>query len=255
MDGAVSTIWLDRPAQRNALGLAGWTEIRAAVAAIEARSECVVAVLRGGGNFGAGADISEFPAMIADAGLAERYAAAMEAAMASIEGAAKPVIAAIEGLCIGACVALALACDIRLASAAARFAVTPAKLGLAYPYGDIRRLIDAVGPGRAKLLLMTGDRIDAAEALHMQLVDRVAEPDGFEAALATLVATIGGNSQWTVRRSKTAVAHILAERRDPAAAHGFGFADGIGGEDFQEGLAAFFGKRPPRLRLSLSRAG
>ncbi|HYE49685.1 MAG TPA: enoyl-CoA hydratase-related protein, partial [Azospirillaceae bacterium] len=165
---------LNQPARRNALSLEMWRLIPARLAEAAADSAIRVLVVQGaGGTFAAGADISEFGTVYATREDAAAYAADMAAALDGLAGFAKPTLALIEGACVGAGLGVALACDLRFAAADARLGVTPAKLGLVYPLGDTRRLVQAVGPSHAKDLLFTGRLVDAAEALSMGLLNRV----------------------------------------------------------------------------------
>ncbi|GGE75771.1 enoyl-CoA hydratase/isomerase family protein [Sphingomonas prati] len=174
VEGAVASVTLDRPAARNAVPVAVWDTLADAVRHAAGRAAVVLLRSAVPGVFCAGADLTEFPPMMADAALPPVFRAAMARATDAIAQAAVPVIAVIDGGCFGAGVALALACDMRIAGAGASFAVPPARLGIGYPQGDIDRLRTLVGPGQAARLLLTGDRIDAAEAARIGLVEIVA---------------------------------------------------------------------------------
>lgn len=244
----ITTIRLDRPRQKNAIALAGWQAIPAHIACAEADPDCRVIVLRGAdGNFGAGADIAEFAHVLATPDQTLAYFAAMESAMQAFEHARKPVVAVVEGLCIGACVALSLACDIRIVSTDAIFAVTPARLGIAYPYGDVRRLLDALGPGRTKSLLFSGRRIDAHQAEIFGLVDHLVPAATFEADLAPLLHSITTASLWTITASKQAVRALLDGQSAASAGYPEHLATTVTGPDFIEGTTAFREKRAPRF--------
>lgn len=253
--GAVATIAFNRPEKRNALARATWLSLPGKIEVAAARIETRLIVLRGaGGNFAAGADIGEFDDVFADPAAASTYLAEMSAATAAIEAVPLPVIALIEGLCIGAGVAVALACDLRLAAADARFAVTPAKLGLAYSLADTGRLVAAVGASAARNLLFTAALIDAPEALTIGLIDAVAaaataaSPTPLDDALAERAALIVAGSSWTHARSKAMVRRILdGKGAEDDESRGW-FADAAGQPDLVEGLAAFRGRRGPQFR-------
>jgi enoyl-CoA hydratase/carnithine racemase len=245
-DGAVATLLLDQPAKRNAMTRAMWRALPALVA--EAARDDATALLRlegAGGHFCGGADIAEF---------AETYATAESTAAANTEIAAaadalacfpKPSVAVIRGACVGGGVALALACDLRFAADDARFAVTPAKLGLIYSQADTKRLMRAVGAARAKDLLFSARLVEAAEALHIGLVDEVAAPDALEMLVATRLAPVASGSRPALRAIKAMAAAIEAGALpgDPALAALF--RDAFAGADFREGYSAFLGKRAP----------
>ena len=144
----MATIVIDRQRRRNSLRLATWQRLPALITEAEGDPTVALIVIRGaGGQFGAGNDINEFSALHGDPVAAEAFGAAMAAAMQAIEAAAKPVIMAIEGVCYGAAVALALAGDLRIAADSASFAITPAKLGALYLASDLHRLVTAIGVG------------------------------------------------------------------------------------------------------------
>lgn len=244
IQGTVATIWLDGIGQRNALSKSTWEAIPVAVAKAEAALDCRMIVLRGsGGHFGAGADIKEFATVFADRAATLDYFAVMEAAMARVEAAAIPTVAAIEGSCMGACVALALSCDIRLAVASSSFAITPAKLGIAYPYGDVRRVVQAIGANRTKSLMFNGRTIAADIALNYGLVDSVV--DDLAIAIAELAGSMGTCSLWTIDATRQAISAVLAGKSAAEAGYPEVLVQAVAGADFAEGIRAFGERRPP----------
>ncbi len=233
-DDEVALLTLDRGGARNALPIAAWDAIADAAASV-AKSDTRVLVVESAmpGIFSAGADLSEFAALVADPAQRARFRLAMAHGIEALAALPIPVIAAVDGGCFGAAVALTLACDIAVAGDAAHFATTPAKLGIGYPASDVARLRARVGAGQAARMLFTGDRIDADEAARIGLVQwRVA--DAAEQA-RTMAATIGANDPDAVRLLKS----IL---RDPAAAeHDQAFEDAFGSPGFAQRLDAFLG--------------
>jgi enoyl-CoA hydratase/carnithine racemase len=247
-DGAIAWMTFNRPQQRNAISLAVWKSLPILLMQAQARPETRILILRGaGGNFGAGADIQEFDTVFSSRAATLSYAAAMAAATTAIETASVPVIAMLQGLCIGAGVAVALACDLRLASADARFAITPAKLGLLYSLNDTRRLVDAVGLSAAKDLLFTGRMIDAARAEKIGLIDEVFDDALLAPGVAERAQQIAEASPWSVAKAKAIVA-LIAEgvKTDSDSTRGW-FADAAETGDFREGLEAFRARRKPRF--------
>ena len=217
----LARLTLDRPAARNAIPAACWAELREAVAsAAEAR---LLIVAGAGGVFCAGADLSDFAAMRSDEAARIRFREDMRGALAALASLPIPTIAEISGPCYGAGVALAMACDLRVASASAVFAITPAKIGLSYPQEDVHRLVGLVGPGQAARLLYTGASIDVAEALRIGLVEFAG--DDVEA----LAATILSNESESLAALKRAIALAAAGVRSDAA-QDRGFDALIGGE-------------------------
>ena len=177
-DGEIARLTLDRPEARNAIPLAGWDELAARLKEV-AQSPARLLILSGaGGAFCAGADLKDFPALNRDAALRTRFRTSMRAALDRLAGLPIPTIARIDGACYGAGVALAMACDLRLAAPDARFAITPAKLGISYPQEDVHRLVSLVGPGQAARLLLTATSIDAAEAARIGLVELCGADEG-----------------------------------------------------------------------------
>ena len=249
LGGEVARLILARPERRNALNQAMWRALADVAAAVD-KAACVkVLIVEGsGGHFAAGADIAEFETVCATRELAGAYSAAVHDGLFAIARMAKPSIARIEGFCVGGGMALALACDIRLADEAARVAITPAKLGIVYNAFDTRLLVDAVGGSAARDLLFTGRMVDATEALRLGLVDAVHSGGGLEAAVTDKAGLLCANSQWSIRQAKRMVRRALdGQERDDAVTRGVS-VDSFTGPDFAEGRAAFMAKRAPDFR-------
>ena len=190
----------------------------------------------------AGADIGELSANAANPDWLLANQTAINRAQYELTRAAKPTIALIDGDCVGGGCGLALACDLRIASAQSRFGITPAKLGLVYPLHDTKLLFDLVGPANAKRILFTGTLIDSAEAHRIGLVDEVA--DNADALIATMTS-VSGHSQ---RESKAMIRRILdGQVADDDTTRAL-FAAAFTGPDFSEGVDAFLTKRKPQFR-------
>ncbi len=245
VDGVIGTLRLDRPGRRNAITQAMWRGIPGALAALAGAR---VVVLRGaGGHFAAGADIGEFDTVYASRDAATAYAAAMAGAMEALLGCSQPVLAAVSGNCIGGAVALTLCCDLCFADETANFAITPAKLGIAYSFADTRRLVARIGAAAARDLLFSARRIDAATALRIRLVDRAVPAGGLDAAVADYAETLAGASPASQRVAKDFVARAVAGQSAEDAATRAAYLDILKGPDFLEGRAAFGEKRKPRF--------
>ena len=244
--GSVAVVTLDRPSQRNAIHRSDWLELPRLIRQAERDDAVRLIVLRGaGGCFGAGNDISELAGLRGDPASARAYAHAMADATATVEDASKPVMAAIEGVCYGASVALALAADIRIAREGATFAVTPAKLGALYLRSDLHRLARTIGPSAARRLIFTADAVDAATALRMGLIDEVFTPGAFEARLSGMAQAVARGSGFTLRRSKAMLLDLAGVRAPAETAESLScFVEATQGGDFAEGSAAFLAKRP-----------
>lgn len=243
IEGPVARLVIDRPDKRNAFTNAMWAVVPGLVA--QAMDDPGVRVLivqaRTPGVFCAGADIAEF-GQAAATGSANNQGV-VRAAQLSLARAPKPVIALVEGDCVGGGCGLAIACDLRVAAPAARFGITPARLGIVYSLHDTKLLVDLVGPGQAKRILYTAGLIDAAEALHIGLVEIVAEEA--RATVDALAATIAANSPHSIAGAKHIVRRILDGQADDDDATLAMFADAFERPDFAEGVAAFTGKRRP----------
>jgi enoyl-CoA hydratase/carnithine racemase len=246
IEGPVATLTLNRPASRNALNVAMWRGIPDLLARVAADAAVRVVIVGGaGGDFASGADIAEFPTVFADREAALAYGSLIESATAALAGLEKPVIARIDGYCIGAGLAIALACDLRIAARDARLGAPPARLGLIYSLADTRRLVDAVGASAAKTLLFTGALAPAEEALRLGLVDETHDPGDLGAAVGLMARTIAALSSHSIRRAKVLVAMISRGQREETAETRGWFAEAATGADFAEGLAAFRARRPP----------
>jgi len=242
----VAIVTIDRPEKRNACTLAMWQELGRVFEELAADTTARVVILTGaGGQFCAGADISEFGSVRNDAASAGVYAEANDGAEHALSHMPKPTIAAIDGFAMGGGCGLALCCDFRVAAADARMGIPAAKLGIVYSPESCRALYDAVGLSNAKRILFTGGRFTAEEAARMGLVDILAEGPALPAALA-FAAEMSGNAPLSLAGAKT-VLNAIADgsvnaRLDEFAALRAAAADS---EDYAEGRRAFVEKRAP----------
>ncbi len=249
-DDRVGTILINNPERRNAISLKMWRDLRAAAQALAAADRLRVAVIRGAGGkaFASGADISEFDTQRDGVGAVMAYDHAVAAACESIGLLEIPTIALIEGYCVGGGLALALCCDLRLASDDAQFAIPAARLGLAYRYDMVARLVSVVGPAQAKEILFTGRLFDANQALRMGLVNQVSPAPVMGAMLDESLETIAANAPLTLAAAKHAVAETMKDpgQRDMARMAELEAAC-IASDDYLEGRRAFEEKRPPKF--------
>ena len=216
-DGPVARLLIDRPDRRNAMTQAMWEQLPRLVGQAMADDAVRVLILASAtpGLFCAGADINEFAACSGQEDWRIANQAAIRASQYALAHAQKPVIAAIDGDCVGGGCGLAIACDLRIASPTARLGITPAKLGIVYSLFDTKLLLDLVGPARAKRILFTGALHTADDALAIGLIEEIA-PDPLTAA-DTLARTIAANAQHSVRASKAIVRRILDGQADDDA--------------------------------------
>jgi enoyl-CoA hydratase/carnithine racemase len=247
----LAEIVLNKPEKRNALSVDMWAAIPDLVDEAVRDPETKVLLIHGGdaGAFAAGADISEFERTYATKDSAKAAGDTIAAALNAVEACPKPTLAAIEGACVGGGVSLAMACDLRVASARSKFGVTPGKLGLVYPAGDTRRLLQAIGPGATKDILFTGRIFLADEAKEMKLIDRLVETgDALEAARA-FAMEISAISQWSTRATKEMITGLQAGWTDETDTATDLFLEGFSNEDFQDGYRAFLEKRAPVFKF------
>ncbi|MBH1998943.1 MAG: enoyl-CoA hydratase/isomerase family protein [Sphingomonadaceae bacterium] len=246
-DGAIARLSIDRAEKRNAFTQVMWEQFPVLLGDAMADDAIKVLILHSAapGIFSAGADIAEFGAGALDPDWRTRNQAAIARAQIELARAPKPVIAAIDGVCVGGGCGLAIACDMRVASATSRFGITPAKLGLVYSLHDTKLLVDLVGPAQAKRILFTAQLLDAAEAARIGLVEIIAaDPLGEAMALATTIAEASSHS---VRETKKIVRRILDGQADDDSETQALFAGAFTGADFQEGVSAFLEKRKARF--------
>jgi len=174
-EGKVVRLTLDRPAARNAIPGEGWDQIADRLTDVARTDARLLVVAGSGGAFCSGVDLSDFAGFRDNPEASARLRERIRIALDRLRGLEIPTVAMIEGPCYGAGVALAMACDLRIAAPEARFAITPAKLGLSYPQEDVHRLVRLVGAGQAARLLFTAGIVDAMEARRIGLVE-IVEP-------------------------------------------------------------------------------
>jgi len=247
LHGAVATLVIDNPDRRNAMTADMHAAVPAAVERIRADDDIRVVVMRGEGTeaFGAGSDISEFPDRRMGAAAAD-YDELEHSAWSALADLAVPVVAAIQGPCMGGGIAMALHADIRVASTDATFAVPPARLGIAYPVDAVRRLERLVGPGQAMRLLCTARVIDGAEAHRIGLVDELVATADFADHLARLETTMTRLAPLSLRAAKATVRAAAFDAARAPEAH-TAVAACYESADFREGVDAFLDKRHARF--------
>lgn len=249
--GQVAEIVLNAPDRKNALSLAAWQHFPSLTAEIASNPDIRVCLVRGagGGSFCAGADIAEFESTRSTPEAAETYDAINVAAFKALKALRVPVIAAIEGPCLGGGLGLALACDLRIASRTAFFGIPAARLGLAYPPDALGDLLEAVSPSNAKHILFTGERVSAEAAVKMGLINEIVEPDALEGRIEELASTICRNAPLSIKAAKQAV-----NRLSNPAATGDLENDRLNAKhcieslDYREGCRAFLEKRSPDFK-------
>ena len=245
----IAFLTFNRPQARNALTWGMYDALVDACGQVDADPAVRVFVIRSAGDsFAAGTDIAQFTAFKTGAdGIA--YERRLDAVVDRLERVAVPTIAQVHGVAAGGGCAIALACDLRVCTPAARFGVPIARtLGNCLSPANHARLVDLVGPARAKDLLFTGRLLDVTEADALGLVTRIAEPDALDGAVRELAERIASNAPLTLRATKEMIRRIAVHRRLEAAAADDLVAACYASADFHEGVAAFLAKRAPRFR-------
>ncbi len=257
--GDVVVLRIHRPHKRNALTGSSWTELRDKARALHAKPPRVCIVTGAGGHFCSGMDLSldnPLLARMAPAAAAQDTAALrdlideLKQTMHAVATMPCVTIAAIDGVCVGAGLELALACDLRIASDSARFALPETRIGFVPDVGGTVRLTRLVGTSHATDLILTGRRIDTRTAARWGLVDRVVDDAPKDAALDAAIAfaklmRAGGPES---SRQALSVIRAVPELSDEAAFEletQAGIRALCSGE-FMEGTQAFIQKREPR---------
>ena len=245
--GAVSILTINRPDKRNALNGALRCSLLGALDGAARDSGVRAVVLTGAGDkaFVAGADIAEFEGR---SPVDQFRVMKQPTVFDALERLGKPVIAAINGFCLGGGMEIALACDIRIASTAARFGQPEVNLGIIPGGGGTQRLPRVVGLGAASRLILTGELVDAAEALRLRLVEEVVAPEALMPRALAIAESIAAKSPVAVSAAREATRAALSLPLDEGlkletALFQLCFAS----EDKVEGVKAFLEKRTPNF--------
>lgn len=248
-EAGIVLLGLDRPAAKNALGRQLMVAFRQALVDLRADASVRVVILHSlvPGVFCAGADLKERAAMAPPE--VARFVQGLRAGFTELEDLPVPVLAAIEGAAFGGGLELALCADLRIAGAEARMGLVETSLAIIPGAGGTQRLPRIIGLSRAKELIFTARRLDAAEALQLGLVDRMTAAGGALDGALALAREILPNGPVAVRMAKLAVNRGL----DLDLGRGLAFEQACYGQviptkDRLEGLAAFREKRRPQYR-------
>ena len=256
----VSTLWLANPARRNAMGPPFWEELPRAVAELEADEATRAIVLAARGpQFSVGLDLAAMGGTLVGSSEATsgagrrmrtmREIARLQRSISAVADCAKPIVAAIHGWCIGGGIDLITACDIRVASACARFSVRETRIAIVADVGTLQRLPGIVGRGIAAELCLTGDDVDAERARTIGLVNAV-HPDATATVQAAqaLATRIAANSPLAVQGTKRVLRYCEGKSVEDGLAYVATWnAAFIESDDLGEAMAAFFEKRPAKF--------
>ncbi|PZW37708.1 enoyl-CoA hydratase/carnithine racemase [Humitalea rosea] len=248
VEDGIGWLTFNQPEKRNAISLDMWQAVATAAERFTNDAAVRVVVMHGAGGkaFASGADISQFEKMRDSAEAEATYSATSSNARKRLEALGKPLIAMIQGFCIGGGCATAMVADLRIASEDSRFGIPAARLGVAYAYESLRRLVSLVGPAVAKDIMFTGRQLDAQEALACGLINKVVLAADLEATVSAMAQTMVRNAPLSIRASKEAIDQIAG---DPAKVDREKFEAMyracFDSADYAEGRASFMAKRPP----------
>jgi enoyl-CoA hydratase len=247
-NNGIATITMNRPQVRNALDKQTVAELIHAVQDLEADKTIHVAVLTGTDKaFIAGADIKQMQGM--NSLEAKEFAAQGHHLLQSIESARIPYIAAVNGYALGGGCEVMMACDLIIASTTARIGQPEINLGIHPGFGGTQRLPRLVGPIKAKELLLTGDTIDATEALRIRLVNKIVEPEKLMEETQNLAQKITGKSAVQTSFIKKLVNKgTNIDLPSACALEIFSFSASFATHDQKEGMTAFLEKRKPQFK-------
>lgn len=245
----IAIVTVNRPDKLNALNALTMSELKSVFTKLNKDDNVYVIILTGAGEkaFVAGADISELNKL--DMIAAKSFAESGQDVFNTIENSDKPVIAAVNGFALGGGCELALACHIRIASENARFGQPEVNLGIIPGYGGTQRLARLINSGRAMEMILTGDMIDANEALRIGLVNHVYPQDELMQKALEMTGKIASKGLHAVRLAIKAI-NIVDEisSREGQNYEASLFAICCGTEDFKEGTSAFLEKRKPSFK-------
>jgi len=245
IEGAVASVMFDRPAARNAMTWEMYAQLGEICDRLSGEKAVRVACLRGAGGeaFVAGTDIAQFAAFKGGSDGVE-YERGIDAGVAKLESLPIPTVAVVEGWCVGGGLALATACDIRIATPVSKFGVPIAKtLGNCLSIANVARLVAMFGKPRVQRMLVGAELLGADEALACGYLAQVVAPDGIDAQAQALCTRLASLAPVTQAVSKEALSRLLLLSLPDAQDL---IERAYASEDFQEGVRAFGDKRPPR---------
>ena len=246
--GRVAVITINRPDKLNALNIKTRQEGAAAFDELREDESCRVVVVTGAGEkaFVAGADIAEFEGRTP---VTQRDVMTSRSLFTAVDTFTKPVIAMVNGYCLGGGCELALSCDLRIASETARFGQPEINLGIIPGGGGTQRLTRLVGEGKAMEMILTGDMIDAQTAFRIGLVNLVVPAADLEAKTMEIAGRIAEKSPIALRMAKEAVKLASRSNLDEGLRREVDlFALCFSSEDKDEGVRAFLEKRKPEFK-------
>ena len=248
IEDGIGWITFNNPERRNAISLEMWEGLGTILESFQKDKHVRVVVMKGAGDkaFVSGADISEFDSKRGNAEQKKQYGEVAANANRWLGKLDKPLIAMIQGYCIGGGLATALSADVRFATVDSTFGIPAAKLGLGYDYGGLKALCNLVGPSRAKDIMFSARFLDADEALRIGLINFLVTRQEIEQQVRDYAALIANNAPLTIKAAKAAVNEAMKDsgKRDLEAINTMVNAC-FDSEDYKEGRKAFMDKRKP----------
>jgi enoyl-CoA hydratase/carnithine racemase len=247
-DGPLAILTFNRPDARNAMTWEMYQALLDACDRVDKDVDVRVFILRGAGGkaFVAGTDIAQFQTF-RDREDGLKYEEKLDHVLDRLERVNKPTIAQVQGVAAGGGCAIALTCDLRVATPESTFGIPIARtLGNCLSGASYSRLVDLVGPGVVKDLLFTGRLVSGTEAQAVGMVNRLVPADEIERTVRDLAATLASNAPLTLRATKEMIRRVLAKRRLAAGEDADMVEMCYTSHDFHEGVTAFLDKRKPR---------
>ncbi len=243
--GLVATVTLNRPEKLNALDLPMWQGLAEAFEILSEDEALRCVVLEGAGKaFAAGADIGEFDTVRATAQQAKDYDLVMRRALTAVRECPAPVVARIDGACVGGGLELACQADLRIATTRSRFGVPIARISVVMAYPEIEAIQRLIGAARAAELLLEGKIVDAAWALQAGLLNSMVEPEALDETVAGVTERIGQGAPLVARWHKRFIRRLVTPH--PVSESELDECyDFLATEDYEEGIGAFKAKRKP----------
>jgi enoyl-CoA hydratase len=246
--GPLATLTFNRPEVRNAMTWEMYEALLDACERVDRDVDLRVLILRGAGGkaFVAGTDIRQFESFRSRED-AFAYEQRLDGVLDRLERVTKPTIAQVQGVAAGGGCAIALTCDLRVATPESTFGIPIARtLGNCLSAATSARLVDLIGPARVKDLLFSGRLVGAEEACAIGLVNRIVIADEIERAVQDVAEEIAANAPLTIRATKEVVRRLQARRRLPLHDDRDLIELCYLSADFREGVSSFLAKRPPR---------
>jgi enoyl-CoA hydratase/carnithine racemase len=245
IESNIATVTLNRPALRNAVTLSMWKDVARIFRELGAKRDVRAIIFTGaGGNFSVGADVSEFSVVRSNARDSADYEIAVDASSEAIASVPQPVIAVIDGYCLGGGCHLSMACDFRFAGPTAEIGIPSANLSIVYGVQSTKRLLGLVGLTAAKHILYTAERLRASEAMRVGLVDRLNDDPREEAQ--RFAAQVVEKAPLSIAGAKYILNQASMGEDGERAQTMIDFASDS--EDYREARLAFAEKRRPAFK-------